>query len=100
MIDPLKIQNNYIVNLCKVTFGLTTCATFNMINVHVFKAAQARRAYFINIWRRRRRFLSGTSPLPYYYNMCVNASNEVLFLLKKQKQLNLGPKEHKWHLGQ
>ena len=46
MIDPLKIQNNYIVNLCKVTFGLTTCATFNMINVHVFKAAQARRAYF------------------------------------------------------
>ena len=30
----------------KVTLGLTTGATYNMTNVHVFKAAQARRAYF------------------------------------------------------
>ena len=27
------------MNLCKVTFGLTTSATFNMINVHVFKVS-------------------------------------------------------------
>ena len=31
----------------KVTLGLTTGATYNMTNVHVFKAAQARRAYFL-----------------------------------------------------
>ena len=30
----------------KVTLGFTTGATYNMTNVHVFKAAQARRAYF------------------------------------------------------
>ena len=34
------------MNLYKVTLGLTTGATYNMTNVHVFKAAQARRAYF------------------------------------------------------
>ena len=32
----------------KVTLGFTTGATYNMTNVHVFKAAQARRAYFLN----------------------------------------------------
>ena len=31
----------------KVTLGFTTGATYNMTNVHVFKAAQARRAYFL-----------------------------------------------------
>ena len=36
------------MNLYKVTLGLTTGATYNMTNVHVFKAAQARRAYFSN----------------------------------------------------
>ena len=30
----------------KVTLGLTTGATYNMTNAHVFKAAQARWAYF------------------------------------------------------
>ena len=35
------------MNLYKVTLGLTTGATYNMTNVHVFKAAQARRAYFL-----------------------------------------------------
>ena len=31
----------------KVTLGFTTGATYNMTNVHVFKAAHARRAYFL-----------------------------------------------------
>ena len=71
--DPLRIQNNYIVNiykvtlglttgatynmnLYKVTLGLTTGATYNMSNVHVFKAAQARRAYFfLNVQYPRKR---------------------------------------------
>ena len=34
------------MNLYKVTLGLTTGATYNVTNVHVFKEAQARRAYF------------------------------------------------------
>ena len=38
-------------NLYKVTLGLTTGATYNMTNVHVFKAAQARRAYFFLPYR-------------------------------------------------
>ena len=33
----------------KVTLGFTTGATYNMTNVHVFKAAQARRAYFYSL---------------------------------------------------
>ena len=33
----------------KVTLGFTTGATYNMTNVHVFKAAQARRAYFSKV---------------------------------------------------
>ena len=40
----------YNMNLYKVTLGLTTGATYNMTNVHVFKAAQARRAYFLSLW--------------------------------------------------
>ena len=36
----------YNMNLYKVTLGLTTGTTYNMTNVQVFKAAQARRAYF------------------------------------------------------
>ena len=39
----------YNMNLYKVTLGLTTGATYNMTNVHVFKAAQARRAYFFHL---------------------------------------------------
>ena len=35
----------------KVTLGFTTGATYNMTNVHVFKAAQARRAYFLDLPR-------------------------------------------------
>ena len=34
----------------KVTLGFTTGATYNMTHVHVFKAAQARRAYFLLSW--------------------------------------------------
>ena len=39
--------------LCDWThyLGLTTGATYNMTNVRVFKAAQARRAYFFNLVR-------------------------------------------------
>ena len=54
----------------KVTLGFTTGATYNMTNVHVFKAAQARWAYFFVCYRPQRSCGQGNIFTPVCHSFC------------------------------